>query len=42
LGQLESLTAYAFAPDLARVVVFRASTDWGAPLFDLSGGLEDD
>jgi len=40
LGELEGLTAYAFAPDLARVVVFRASTDWGAPLFDLSAGLD--
>ena len=40
LGELESITAYAFAPDLARVVVFRATTEWGAPLFDVAGDLE--
>jgi len=35
LGTLQHLTVYAFASELARVVVFRADTDWAAPLFAL-------
>ena len=35
LGKLQHLTAYAFAGELARVVVFRADTDWATPLFAL-------
>jgi hypothetical protein len=42
LGQIQHLTAYAFANDLARVVVFRAATDWAEPLFALVDEPEDD
>lgn len=40
LGDLQHLTAYAFANDLSRVVVFRATTDWGEPLFSLADHLD--
>lgn len=42
LGTLQHLTAYAFASELARVVVFRADTDWAAPLFALLDDVERD
>ncbi|MEO8030108.1 MAG: hypothetical protein ABI765_04625 [Gemmatimonadota bacterium] len=40
LGRVHHLDAYAFAPGLERVVVLRAATEWGAPLFELSSLLE--
>jgi hypothetical protein len=35
LGTLQRVTVYAFANELARVVIFQAETDWAAPLFSL-------
>jgi len=42
LGQLQHLTAHAFAAGLARVVTFRATTDWGDPLLNLTDDLTDE
>lgn len=40
LGRIHDLTAIAFAARLERAVVFRASSDWGEPIFELAGMLE--
>jgi hypothetical protein len=42
LGKLQSLTAYAFAGDLSRAVVFRSTTDWAAPFTSLYGQVDDE
>jgi hypothetical protein len=39
LGKIQEITVHAFPSGLARVVTFRAATDWGAPLLSLSQDL---
>ena len=41
LGLLQGLDIFAFAPDLTRAVVFRATADWAAPLRDLFDAFQD-
>ena len=41
VGMIHDITAYAFAPDLTRAVVFRASADWAEPIFSLLGRVSE-